>query len=76
MLLTTSAITGSVTNNRITHFAGNGFVAEPSSGLPTIYACQITYNKIDDNGGVGILIGNGPLNQDNQVLDTDLRTTM
>jgi hypothetical protein len=62
----------SVTNNRITHFAGNGIVAEPYSSDGTLYLCQITHNHIADNGGVGILIGNAPRNSLNQVMDNQV----
>jgi hypothetical protein len=58
----------SVTNNRIARFAGNGIVAEPTSAS-TLQVCQITQNDIEDNGGVGILIGNASANQYNQIMD-------
>jgi parallel beta-helix repeat protein len=45
-----------VTNNRVKRFAGNGIVAEASSGTGTLFASGISGNNVEHNGNDGILI--------------------
>ena len=61
----------SITNNRITHFTGNGIVAEFITDYATLPASQITHNHIEHNGGVGILIEKASNNAYNQVRDCE-----
>jgi hypothetical protein len=60
-----------VSNNTITGFAGNGIVAEEStiSSTATLELSMITANLVENNGGVGILIGAAPQNYGNTLVN-------
>ena len=62
-----------INDNKVVQFAGNGIVAEASTGGPTLNYSGITANQVMDNGKVGILIGANSENYYNKVVDNQVQ---
>jgi len=62
-----------VSNNRISRFAGNGIMAEASSGSGTLTNSGISGNDVKENGNVGILIEESTGNSGNTVVANEVR---
>jgi len=61
-----------ISNNQISQFTGDGIVAEASETGPTLDYSGITANQVQQNGGVGILIGASSENYYNTVLNNHM----